>query len=135
MVSARARRLQVSYVSNRGVSARHACALLSVPRSTLGDYSRMAAKDEPVRATMQSLSGQYPQFGYRRIRVFLERRGWLISTDRAYRIWSAAGLQAPKKRPRRRIACSRLLRTGSRRMTSCSMPVPTDSSQMPDGDR
>ena len=31
-----------------------------------------------------------------------------MSTDRAYRIWSSAGLQVPKKRPRRRIACSRL---------------------------
>ena len=67
----------------------------------------MVAKDEPVRAAMQELSGQYPRFGYRRIQVFLERRGLPMSADRAYRIWSAAGLQVPKKRPRRRIACSR----------------------------
>jgi putative transposase len=107
MVSARSRRQQVGYARNRGISARRACALLSVSRSTLGYCSRMVAKDEPVRAAMQELSGQYPRFGYRRIQVFLERRGLPMSTDRAYRIWSAAGLQVPKKRPRRRIACSR----------------------------
>ena len=107
MVGARARRLQVGYARNRGISARRACTLLAVSRSTLGYCSRMAAKDEPVRAAMQELSGQYPRFGYRRIQVFLERRGLSMSTDRAYRIWSAAGLQVPKKRPRRRIACSR----------------------------
>lgn len=107
MVSARARRLQVGYARNRGISARRACALLAVSRSTLGYCSRMVAKDEPVRAAMQELSGQYPRFGYRRIQVFLERRGLSMSTDRAYRIWSAAGLQVPNRRPRRRIACSR----------------------------
>ena len=104
MVSARARRLQVSYARHRGISARRACALLAVSRSTLGYCSKMARKDEPVRAAMQELSGQYPRFGYRRIQVFLERRGLPMSADRAYRIWSAAGLQVPKKRPRRRLA-------------------------------
>jgi len=58
MVSARARRQQVSYARNRGISEQRACALLSVSRSTLGYCSRMVAKDEPVRAAMQELSGQ-----------------------------------------------------------------------------
>jgi putative transposase len=107
MVSARARRQQVGYARSRGLSVRRACALLAVSRSTLGYYSRIAAKDAPIKAAMRELSGQYPRFGYRRIQVFLERRGWPMSADRAYRIWSSAGLQVPKKRPRRRIACSR----------------------------
>ena len=107
MVSARARRLRVGYARNRGISARRACALLPVSRSTLGYCSKMARKDEPVTAAMQELSGQHPRFGYRRIQVFLKRRGLRMSADRAYRIWSAAGLQVPKKRPRRRLACSR----------------------------
>jgi transposase InsO family protein len=67
----------------------------------------MARRDEHVRAAMQELSGLYPRFGYRRIQVFLGRRGLPVSADRAYRIWSAAGLQGPKKRPRRGLACSR----------------------------
>ncbi len=67
----------------------------------------MATKDEPIEAAMRDLSGQYPRFEYRRIQVFLQRRGLPMSADRAYRIWSAEGLQVPKKRPRRRIGCSR----------------------------
>jgi putative transposase len=51
---------------------------------------------------MRERSGQCPRFGYRRIQIFLERRGLSMSTDRAYRIWSAAGLQVPRKRPRPR---------------------------------
>ena len=39
----------------------------------------MARKDETVKAAMQELSAQYPRFGYRRIQVFLERRGLPMS--------------------------------------------------------
>jgi putative transposase len=120
MVGALARRLQVVYARNRGISAGRACALLSVSRSTLGYCSRMVAKDAPVRAAMQEPSGQYPRFGYRRIQVFLKRRGLPMSADRAYRIWSAEGLPVPKKRPRPR--------TGSGLTTSCLTLVPMGSS-------
>ena len=56
---------------------------------------------------MCELSAQYPRFGYRRIQVFLERQGLSMSADRAYRIWKKAGLQVPRRRPRRRIATGR----------------------------
>lgn len=49
----------------------------------------------------------YPRYGYRRIRIFMERQGHAMSAGRAYRLWSKAGLQVPKKRPRRRVANSR----------------------------
>lgn len=107
MVSAQARRAQVAYVTGRGVSQRRACALLSVSRSTLGYQSRVALKDAPVRAAMRELANQYPRYGYRRIHVFLGRRGFTLSPDRAHRIWRTAGLQVPRKRPRRRVASSR----------------------------
>lgn len=88
---------------DRGLSQRRACALLSVPRSTLGYISRLTAKDAPVRAVMQRLSGQYPRYGYRRIQVFLEREGFVMSEQRCHRIWRQSGLQVPQKRPRRRV--------------------------------
>ena len=50
---------------------------------------------------------QYPRYGYRRIQVFLARRGFEMSADRAYRLWRQAQLQVPRRRPRRRIASSR----------------------------
>ncbi len=107
MVSACARRKQVGYVRRRGISLRRACALLSVARSTIGYESALAKRDAPVVAAMRDLAAQYPRFGYRRIRVFLARRGLPMSADRAYRIWKQAGLQVPRRRPRRRVATSR----------------------------
>ena len=107
MVSAQARRRQVDYARQRGLSARRACALLSVARSTLGYESRLAAKDAPIVAAMRRLSAQYPRFGYRRIQVFLEREGHRMSADRAHRIWRQAGLQVPRRRTRRRVASGR----------------------------
>ena len=107
MVSAQVRRAQVAYVRGRGVSQRRACALLSVSRSTLGYQPRLPIKDAPVLAAMRDLSAQYPRFGYRRIHVFLGRRGFELSPDRTHRLWRSAGLQVPRKRPRRRVAGSR----------------------------
>ena len=107
MVSACARRKQVAYVRQRGISLRRSCALLQVARSTIGYESALARRDEPVIAAMRELAAQYPRYGYRRIQVFLARRGLAMSEDRAYRIWKKAGLQVPRRRPRRRVATGR----------------------------
>jgi putative transposase len=107
MVGARVRRQQVAYAQGRGLSSRRACALLSVARSTLGYQSRLAMRDAPVVAAMRTLAGQYPRYGYRKVRIFLARQGHAMSADRAYRLWRQAGLQVPRRRPRRRVATSR----------------------------
>jgi putative transposase len=107
MVSAQARRAQAAYVRGRGVSQRRACALLSVSRSTLGYQLRLPLKDAPVLGAMRELAARYTRYGYRRIHVFLERRGFALSPDRTHRIWRSAGLQVPRRRPRRRVTASR----------------------------
>jgi putative transposase len=107
MVGARVRRQQVAYAEGRGLSRRRACALLSVARSTVGYRSRLVARDAPVVAPMRTLAAQYPRYGYRTIRIFLERQGHALGTDRMYRLWKQEGLQVPRKRPRRRVAASR----------------------------
>src|SRR5712671_2695966 len=107
MVGARVRRQQVAYAEGRGLSRRRACALLSVARSTLGYVSRLVARDAPVLPAMRTLAGQYPRYGYRTIRIFLDRQGHVMSADRAYRLWRQEGLQVPTRRPRRRVATSR----------------------------
>jgi putative transposase len=56
---------------------------------------------------MKALSAQYPRYGYRRIWIFLGRDGHRMSPGRAYRRWRAAGLQVPRKRPRKRISAAR----------------------------
>jgi len=107
MVSAPARRQQVKYAQARGLSSRTACALLRVSRSTLNYQALQPAKDAPVLALMHELSAQYPRFGYRRIGVYLERAGHPMSWDRTHRLWKLAGLQVPRKRPRKRASSQR----------------------------
>jgi len=80
---------------------------LSVARSTLGYQSRLDERDALVLVHMKELAAQYPRYGYRRIQVFLARWGHHMSADRAHRLWRQAGLQVPRKRPRRRVATHR----------------------------
>lgn len=107
MVSASVRRQQVEYARRRGLSCRRACALVRVARSSLRYRSRLALKDAPIATRMRELAAQYPRYGYRRVRIFLRREGHLMGPDRAHRLWCKAGLQVPRRRPRRRIAASR----------------------------
>jgi putative transposase len=126
MVGARVRRQQVAYAEGRGLSRRRACALLSVARSTIGYVSRLIGRDADVVPPMRTLAAQYPRYGYRTIRIFLERQGHVLGTDRMYRLWRQEGLQVPKKRPpdawlpvdRGRFRRRRLSTSG--RTTSCS---------------
>jgi putative transposase len=107
VVSVPDRRAAVAYAMGRGLSQRRACTLIGVARSALGYRSRQAEKDAPVLERMAELAAQYPRYGYRRIAVFLGRDGHAMSFERAYRLWRLAGLQVPRKRPRRRIAAAR----------------------------
>lgn len=106
-MSVPARRRQVAYGRERGLSARRACTLFSVGRSALRYRSRKAAKDAAVIARMRELSAQYPRCGYRRIRIYLDRDGHRMSVGRAYRLWRSAGLQLPRRRARKRVASPR----------------------------
>jgi putative transposase len=107
VVSPQARREQVAFACERGLSKRRACGLFDVGRSALSYALRMPAKDAPVIEAMRALSSQYPRYGYRRIRIFLRRAGHELSWERTHRLWRKAGLQLPRRRPRRRIATSR----------------------------
>ena len=69
--------------------------------------SRIDAKDAPVIEAMKRLSGQYPRYGYRKIRIFLAREGHVMSPGRAERLWRKAQLQLPAKRRRKRISSAR----------------------------
>jgi putative transposase len=97
----------VAYGREQGLSARRACTLFSVARSALCYESRKASKDAAAIERMKDLSARYPRYGYRRIHIFLGRDGHRMSPGRTYRLWRAAGLQVPRKRPRRRVAASR----------------------------
>ena len=103
MVSVEARRGGVAFAASRGLSQRRASTLFHIARSSLSYASSKAAKDVSVIAQMKVRAGQFPRFGYRRIRVYLERDGFKLNAKRMHRLWRQAKLQLPKKRPRRRV--------------------------------
>ncbi len=107
MVSASARRDVARCIAGRGTSLRRACSLARVARSTLSYESVLDAKDREPLAAMKDLAQKHPRFGYRRIRILLQRQGIFMSPDRAWRLWNKAALQVPKKRKRRRVATRR----------------------------
>jgi putative transposase len=78
-----------------------------VARSSLNYESRKAAKDAVVTERMKEHAAHYPRYGYRRVRIFLGRDGHAMSPGRAWRLWHVAGLQVPRKRPRKRVKTGR----------------------------
>jgi len=108
MVSAPGRRRQVAHAHKRWrLSVRRACALLEVARSSATYASKRELADAPVVARMRELAAQYPRYGYRMIQLLLAKQGFPMSVDRAHRLWRSAGLQVPRKRPRKRVATGR----------------------------
>ena len=113
VLGAPARRRAAILAQGRGLSQRRACVLLSVARSGLHYRLQLASKDAPAIDAMRRLAAQYPRYGYRRIQVFLAREGVMMGKDRCQRLWHQAGLQVPRKRPRRRVASARPRRVPS----------------------
>jgi putative transposase len=107
VVSLPTRRQQVELLIDRGISQRRTCRLIGVARSALKYVSTLQAKDVPALDAMKRLSGMYPRYGYRRIRIFLGREEHSMSPSRAERLWRKAKLQLPAKRRRKQISGSR----------------------------
>lgn len=72
---------------------------------------------------MRTLAGEYPRFGHRRLRLYLERRGHVMSVTRAHRLWRAAGLQVPRRHP-----ASKSRRVDGARRVALSCAPTTDPS-------
>jgi putative transposase len=91
----------------RGHSQRQACELIELPRSMLKYHWVRAERDAPALDAMRRIAARYPRYGYRRVRIFLRREGHTMGKERAHRLWCIAGLQLPRRRPRRGVATSR----------------------------
>lgn len=101
MVSARGRKWQVGFARKRGMSKAKACKLFRVAPSTMTYESRMDTKDAPLIDQMAALAQQNPRWGYRRVRVFMNREGHSMTRRRAYRLWKKAGLKVTRRQRRR----------------------------------
>jgi putative transposase len=86
----------------RGISARRACVLVSVARSTVGYASRQGAKEAPLARLLCRFAERHPRHGYRRAWAWLRRQGYEVNRKRVYRLWGHAGLALPQRRGARR---------------------------------
>jgi putative transposase len=84
-----------------GLSQRHACELMKIPRSTERYASRK--DDRALREKLVALALEQPRYGYRRLCVLLKRDGLWVNAKRVRRVYRAAGLQVRRIRRRRLI--------------------------------
>lgn len=99
MVSPRGRRDVVErLVTERGLSQRHACALVGIQRPSVR-YGRRSGPDEAATvALIREYAHEQPMYGYRIITAMLKHDGYRINRKRVYRIWRQEGLQLPRRK-------------------------------------
>jgi putative transposase len=80
------------------ISARRACRVVKATRSSVYYRSR---KDPllALRVRLRELAQARVRFGYRRLRVLLQREGWEVGKERFYRVYTEEGLALRRKRP------------------------------------
>jgi putative transposase len=87
-----------------GLSARRACALVQIHRSTF-PYVAHPTDDTPLLEQMQHLAAQYPRYGYRRINAVLNRSA-KVNQKRVRRLWRRHRMQV-RRRVRKRVRRTR----------------------------
>jgi putative transposase len=80
-------------------SERHACELMSIPRSSCRYRGRR--DDGVLRQQLIELAQEKPRFGYRRLHILLRRAGQHINHKRVQRVYRAAGLCVRRIRRKR----------------------------------
>jgi putative transposase len=89
------------------VSERHACCVLEVARAT-HRYEGHQEQWIELRTRIREIAQTRVRYGYRMIRVLLNREGWKVGKDLVYRLYREEGLGL-RKRPagKRRAAVHR----------------------------
>lgn len=85
-------------IGHYDVSTRRACRVLRATRST-AYYKSCRDPLTALRQRMRELAQSRVRFGYRRLRVLLQREGWEVGKERFYRVYTKEGLALCRKRP------------------------------------
>lgn len=85
-----------------GISERHACSALGVPRSSIRRLPQRSDDEEILTKDIVRLAQKYGRYGYRRITSLLHTEGWRVNHKRVERIWREQALKVPKKQPKRK---------------------------------
>ena len=85
-----------------GVSARRACEVVRLPRSTWLYRSRRV-EQVALKPRIRDIAQTRTRYGYLRIHAVLRREGWGIHRKRVWRLYHEMGLQMRRKPPKRRV--------------------------------
>jgi putative transposase len=80
------------------VSERRACRVLCVPRATYRYRSCLDPRTE-LRMRIREIAQARVRYGYRKIRVLLNREGWDVGKYLVYRLYSEEGLCLKRMKP------------------------------------
>ena len=83
------------------VSERRACRLLRLTRTSYRYRSRRDPRTA-LRQRMREIAGARVRYGYRKIRVLLQREGFEVSKKVVYRVYREEGLSLRYRASRRR---------------------------------
>ena len=86
---------------------RDICDILDVNRSSFYYQSRSDSSAAVLRSEIEKLAGQYPRYGYRRIRQLLLGQGYTVRTRRVARLMKEKNLLVSIKRaePKQQNRC------------------------------
>jgi len=103
MVSPQAKRQCVQYlVAEKAYSERSACRLVGITRSSHRYQRRVGADEKDLRAKIHQVAKENKAYGYRLVTAKIRDQGWLVNHKRVHRLWKEAGLQQPRRKPRKR---------------------------------
>lgn len=68
-------------------------------------YLSCRDKRAELRIRLRDLAASWVKYGYRRLRILLEREGWQVNHKLVYRLYLEEGLQMQTKTPRRNKSC------------------------------
>lgn len=92
-------------VADFGMSERQACKLLDMDRTSYR-YTPRPDRNAELRVALIALAKQKPRYGYRRLRVLLERRGWHVNHKRVYRLYCEEHLAVRRLKRKRLVRAS-----------------------------
>ena len=100
------RRAVIAAMAHHDVSARRACSLVNLDRSTF-QYEKKRGGDEILRARLRALADERRRFGYRRLGILLSQEGHHANHKKLYRIYAEEKLAVRRRKGRKRALGSR----------------------------
>ena len=110
-------------ITEKSYSQRRACALIGMSPKTYR-YEARRSDDAALRARLKALAAERRRFGYRRLKLLLEREGIVVNHKKLYRLYREEGLSVRRRRGRKRARCSRSPRPKAAKRPTSSTTCP-----------